>query len=150
MGLPTERPRRVVSALILGVAVLAAAPLQAGVNRWTSIGPDGGSVTALAFSADGRTAWAGTKKLGVLRSADNGRTWTAAGLGQSGKVGDLAASPEAPDRVYAATSSGVFRSDDAGLHWAAINTGLPTVNGRVDAVLVATEPTKPEAVWAAL
>jgi hypothetical protein len=27
---------------ILGFALLAAVPLQAGVNRWTSIGPDGG------------------------------------------------------------------------------------------------------------
>jgi photosystem II stability/assembly factor-like uncharacterized protein len=150
MGLPlSERPHRIPLASILGLALLAAAPLQAGVNRWTSIGPDGGSVTALAFSADGGTAWAGTKKLGVLRSADNGRTWTAAGLGQSGYVGDLAASPEAPGRVYATTSSGVFRSDDAGLHWTAINTGLPVVNGRVDAFRVATEPTNPEAVWAA-
>jgi photosystem II stability/assembly factor-like uncharacterized protein len=129
--------------LILGLALLAAAPLQAGVNRWTSIGPDGGSVTALAFSSNGRTAWAATKEGGVLRSADNGRTWTAASRGLSWEAYDLAASPAAPGRVYATTSSGVFRSDDAGLHWTAANTGLPA------AVLVATEPTNPAAVWAA-
>ena len=84
MGLPlSERPHRIPLASILGLALLAAAPLQAGVNRWTSIGPDGGGVTALAFSANGGTAWAGTRKLGVLSSADNGRTWTAAGPGLS-------------------------------------------------------------------
>ena len=51
-----ERPRRVLFSSILGLALLAAAPLQAGINLWTSIGPNGGSVTALAFSANGRTA----------------------------------------------------------------------------------------------
>jgi photosystem II stability/assembly factor-like uncharacterized protein len=150
MSLPnSERPRRVV-ALILGVAVLAATPLQAGVNRWTSIGPYGGSVTALAFSANGRTALAGTRTLGVFRSVNNGRTWTPASSGLSGEVVDLAASPAAPGWVYAATSSGVFRSDDAGLHWTAADAGLPSVNGQVNAARVATEPTQPTAVWAAL
>jgi photosystem II stability/assembly factor-like uncharacterized protein len=135
---------------MLGLALLAAVPLQAGVNRWTSIGPDGGGITALAFSANGRTAWAGTEKGGVFRSADNGRTWAETGHDLSGEVHELAAGPAAPGRVYAATSFGVFRSDDAGLHWTAANTGLPAVNGRVDAVLVATEPTEPAAVWVAL
>jgi photosystem II stability/assembly factor-like uncharacterized protein len=144
-------PHHVLSTLILGFAFLAAAPLQAGINRWTSIGPDGGGVTAVAFSANGRTAWAATEKLGVFRSPDNGRTWTVASQGLSGEVRDLAASPAAPGRVYAATtSSGVFRSDDAGLHWTAVNTGLPAVNGQVSTVLVATEPTEPAAVWVAL
>jgi len=142
----SERPRCIPFAAILGLALLAAAPLRAGVNRWTSIGPYGGGVTALAFSANGHTAWAGTKKLGVFRSSDNGRTWTAASRGLSGEVLDLAASPAEPGRVYAATSFGIFRSDDAGWHWTAANAGLPSVNG---AFLVATEPTDPAAVWAA-
>jgi photosystem II stability/assembly factor-like uncharacterized protein len=151
MSLPLSmRSRHVRPYLILGLALLAAAPLQAGVNRWTSIGPYGGGVTALAFSANGRTVWAGTKKLGVFRSVDNGRTWTVASSGLSGEVVDLAASPAAPGWVYAATSFGVFHSDDAGLHWTATNAGLPSVNGQVSAALVATEPTDPAAVWAAL
>jgi photosystem II stability/assembly factor-like uncharacterized protein len=129
--------------LILGLALLAGLPLQAGINRWTPIGPNGGSVTALAFSANGRTAWAGTEQLGVFRSADNGRTWTLASNGLSGEVLDLAASPAAPGRIYAAASSGVFRSDDAGLHWTAANKDLPP------AALLAIEPTEPAAVWAA-
>ncbi len=105
------RPMRlhpVLPFLLLCFALLAAAPLQAGVNRWTSIGPKGGGVTALAFSSNGRTAWAGTKKSGVFRSADNGRTWTAASRGLSKEVYDLAASPAAPGRVYAVTSFGIF------------------------------------------
>src|SRR5919112_2040472 len=105
------RSHPVLPSLLLGFALLAATPLQAGVNRWTSIGPDGGGVTALAFSANGRTAWAATNGLGV------------------------------------------FRSDDAGLHWTATNTGLPSlpdVSHRVGAALVATEPTEPAAVWAAI
>src|SRR5215208_3632581 len=98
--------------LILSLALLAAAPLQAGVNRWTSIGPYGGGVTALAFSANGHTAWAGTRESGVFRSANNGRTWAAASSGLSGEVLGLAASPAAAGWVYAVTSSGVFRSED--------------------------------------
>jgi photosystem II stability/assembly factor-like uncharacterized protein len=144
------RSHPVLPSLVLGLALLAVVPLHAGVNRWTSIGPYGGAVTALAFSANGHTVLAGTRTLGVFRSTNSGRTWTAANLGLSGEVVDLAASPGAPGWVYAVTSSGVFRSDDAGLHWTAADAGLPSVNGRVDAVLVATEPTQPAAVWAAL
>jgi len=144
-----ERPRRVLFSSILGLALLTAAPLQAGVNRWTAIGPYGGEVTALAFSANGHTVLAGTETLGVFRSTNSGRTWTPANSGLSGEVVDLAASPGAPGWVYATTSSGVFRSDDAGLHWTAV-AGLPSMNGRVSAGLVATEPTQPAAVWVAL
>jgi hypothetical protein len=36
-----ERPRHVLLSSILGLALLAAAPLQAGSNLWTPIGPDG-------------------------------------------------------------------------------------------------------------
>jgi hypothetical protein len=144
-----ERPRRVLVSSILGLALLTAAPVHAGVNRWTPIGPNGGGVTALAFSANGRTVLAGTETLGVFRSADNGRTWMPASDGLSGQeVVDLAASPGAAGWVYAVTSSGIFRSDDAGLHWTAADAGLPSVNGKVNAFRVATEPTDPAAVWA--
>jgi photosystem II stability/assembly factor-like uncharacterized protein len=139
--------RRVLAAVLPSFALLAG-PLQAGVDRWTSIGPDGGDVTALAFSANGRTAWAGTRVNGVFRSVDGGKSWATVGL--RGAVRDLAAGAAARSLVYAATSEGVFRSDDAGSHWTALNAGLPAVDGRRNATLVATEPTAPAAVWVGL
>ena len=70
------RSHPVLPSLVLGLALL-------------------GGITALAYSANGRTAWAGTKELGVFRSTNNGRTWAAANSGLSGEVLDLAASPGA-------------------------------------------------------
>jgi hypothetical protein len=41
-----------------------------------------------------------------------------------GSIGVLQADPTVPTRVYAVTSNGFFRSDDAGTSWAVRETGL--------------------------
>jgi photosystem II stability/assembly factor-like uncharacterized protein len=62
---------------------------------------------------------------GLLRSADGGQSWIkVVGLGDD-HVADVVADPLDPQRVYAATWSGVFRSDDGGdQNWTDIGAGL--------------------------
>lgn len=52
--------------------------------------------------------------------------------------------PSNPERVYAAGDQGVFRSDDAGQTWQAVDGGLPT--GGVTAL--ALEPRQPHQLYA--
>ena len=52
-------------------------------------------------------------------------SWTINGP-YGGEIQDVVASGISSDRVYSSTFSGMFRSDDAGLNWQPINTGLPT------------------------
>ena len=53
--------------------------------------------------------------------------------------------PKQPQRVYAAASSGLNRSDDAGETWQAANTGL----GAGGIVALALDPRQPQWVYAA-
>jgi photosystem II stability/assembly factor-like uncharacterized protein len=61
---------------------------------------------------------------GMLRSRDQGRTWTQPTLGNAGEVSGLAVSPRDPDRVVAATQLGFFRSKDGGDTWRQVSCGL--------------------------
>src|SRR4029077_7977326 len=65
---------------------------------------------------------------GVYLSTDRGNSFTAvSGSGglPSGSISSLVADPGNPSRFYAGRpTQGVFRSDDAGLTWTAVNTGL--------------------------
>ena len=110
-------------ALLLG---LCAELTQAGVDRWTNLGPGGGSVV-LALAIDPTvptTLYAGTSA-GVFRSVDSGASWVPArnGLTQP-KVQALVIDPKLPGTLYAATPGGIFRSLNAGETWSPANQGL--------------------------
>jgi photosystem II stability/assembly factor-like uncharacterized protein len=53
---------------------------------------------------------------GIQVSRDSGKTWSMAGPAPQGLIA-LAASARSPDRIYAATKSGVAYSEDAGTTW---------------------------------
>jgi photosystem II stability/assembly factor-like uncharacterized protein len=90
--------------------------------------PAAGCVRGFAFH--GRRAYAAVEVGGVLRSDDGAQTWHLA-AGSDGNP-DLDGPPEpliypdlhsihvhssSPDRVYAPTGGGFYRSDDGGAHW---------------------------------
>jgi hypothetical protein len=83
---------------------------RAGTNAWTSQGPNGGLVPALAIDPHTPTTlYAGTYG-GVFKSTDAASTWSAvnAGLTNPG-VHALAIDPLTPGRLYAGTfGAGVF------------------------------------------
>ena len=75
-----------------------------------------------AFDQDGLVL-VGTEQDGVLRSSDRGRTWTSGNPGLLDlTVLGLACSPafEVDHTVFAATSSGLFRSPNGGRAWRAV------------------------------
>lgn len=143
----TFRRRQVVVALIF--LSLFALPALAGVGVWTPLGPEGGSVWALAVDPDDDgIVYAGTFN-GVFKSTDGGATWAPAskGLGPAGKpVLVLAATSEA---IYAGTiGSGVYRSTDGGATWVSASAGLPV--NEIDATVGAlvADPRSPGRIWA--
>ena len=111
----------------------AAAQITPAVERWSPVGPEGGTITALAVAPGSRrTLYAGTEKGLVFRSTDGGTTWAL--------TRDILSpfAPEAPvaaltvDRhdaalVYAAVCfelieppfvfGGIFKSSDGGRSW---------------------------------
>lgn len=114
-------------------------------------------VTALAVAAsdpDTLYAAAGVSPTvaGVFRSTDGGQSWTRAsrglpppppfcGCGSFASVAELAVHPRNPDRVFAATSRGLYRTSDGGRQWVPL--------GLLGAVLsVAIDPVRPAIVYA--
>ncbi len=94
--------------------------VAAGTNLWTSNGPDGGSILALAIDpANPAILYAGTDGAGVFKSTDGAGHWNAANTGLTSiTVNALAIDPVTPTTLYAGTSAGVYKSMDGGGHWA--------------------------------
>lgn len=67
------------------------------------------------------TILVGTIGQGVMKSADDGATWTRASVGQGMHsdclVRALTADPRRPQVVYAGTDMGLYRSEDGGMTW---------------------------------
>ena len=84
--------------------------------------------TTLAFDLKvPQTMYAGTAFHGALMSLDGGNTWSSinAGLPPATTINALTIDIDS-DQLWAATNSGVYRSDNKGKTWQAFNTGLPS------------------------
>ena len=104
---------RLVAFLMCALAGLGARAQTA--PAWTSIGPAGGSITALLADpmAAGRILYAGSDLNGVFVSKDAGATWKAANSGmQAGR--HIYAMAALGNFVYAATDGGVYLSPAGG------------------------------------
>lgn len=125
--------RRLQFAFVVLMALgLSVRPAAAGVGVWTPLGPDGGSVWAMAVDPDDAdVVYAGTRN-GVFKSTDAGATWVSASKGLPvsryavPSVGVLAADPRFPNRIWATAGRGVFLSTDGGQTWQARRNGLPS------------------------
>ena len=100
-----------------------------GNNVWTSNGPEGGEVRALAIDPQTpSTVYAGTGG-GVFKSTNGGASWSVINSGPTfayyNPVQALAIDPQTPSTVYAGIpGSGVFKSTNGGASWSAINIGI--------------------------
>ena len=106
---------------------------------------------ALAPSAPGRLYFLSSFDNRVYRSDDGAGTWRLVGevpSNTNGKV-TLLVEPRSADRIYAASSSGIFTSADGGSTWRETDAGLPRPLDQPPAVtaLVAA-PSRPDILYA--
>jgi photosystem II stability/assembly factor-like uncharacterized protein len=105
-----------------GLALLAPAVALAGSGVWTSSGPYGGRVVAMAINpAEPATIYVSSRG-GVFKSVDGGASWNRAQTGLSGSgtlEPRLLMDRERPDRLYLVDGSGrLMRSTDGAANWA--------------------------------
>lgn len=132
--------------VVVAVAILACAAtrLKAGAFTWTSQGPWGGSMSALAPApSDSSTIYAGTFFGRAFRSVDGGATWTQTAKFGTTYVSALAVDPTDPQTVYVASGNGTYKSVDGGDHWTF------SLNGPSGSV-VAVDPENRDRVYASI
>jgi len=91
--------------------------VSAGINVWTSNGPEGGRIYTLAIDpVTPTTLYAGTWGGGVFKSANGGGNWTAVKTGLTNTyVQALVIDPATPATLYAGMEGGgVFAIQDLG------------------------------------
>ncbi len=122
------------------------------------------SVGALAVApSDPNVVYAGTGEpftrshisagWGMFRSTDAGKTWTRAGLENTGRIARIVVHPTNPDLVYAAAlgfaygpqpERGIYRSNDGGKNW----DRVLFVNDSTGASDIVMDPTNPRILYA--
>ncbi|HSG38686.1 MAG TPA: hypothetical protein VLE27_03515, partial [Thermoanaerobaculia bacterium] len=139
--------------VVLLVLLLSAVPAFAAGGRWSTLGPDGGTVFALAVDpGDPRIVYAGTRGGGgVFKSYDAGETWEPASSGLprdlGGHVTALAVDPIRRTTLWAGTRGfGVWKSTDGGASWS--RSLLPAVFEAKNVFSLAVDPRTPDVVYA--
>ncbi|MGZ8570082.1 MAG: T9SS type A sorting domain-containing protein [Bacteroidia bacterium] len=79
------------------------------------------------YSIGNGNFWGGTYSMGVLLSTDGGESWLETGLNwqrnQTRQIYKLTMHPKDPDRLYATTNTGIWKSDNAGKDWVSLKSG---------------------------
>lgn len=134
--------------LSISLAALSLAP-SSGHNAaagWTSIGPDGGSILAIAESGSNHNltyALATNVQGQVFLSLNGGSSWKRKAWIRD-FVYDLAVNPKRPDTVYVLWMKGVYKSTDRGSTWTKYAFQAPhSTFGRI-----AVHPHNPSLVYA--
>lgn len=127
------------------------------VSSWRFVGPDGNRVIAVAgVPGEYKTYYAGAASGGLFKSTNGGIRWTPVTDSlRVASVSAIAVAPSDPNVVWFGTGEtflrsnvsigdGIYRSTDAGQHWARM--GLENT-GRIGRVLI--HPTNADIVYAA-
>ena len=133
--------------LLTLLSISQATTVSTGTIVWTSIGPEGGTIHALAVDpSTPTTIYAVTFGGGTFKSTDGGGAWSAVNTGLTDTdVIAIAIDPATPSTLYVGTrEGGVFKSTNGGGAWSAVNTGL-TVTG-VQALAI--DPVTPTTLYA--
>jgi photosystem II stability/assembly factor-like uncharacterized protein len=100
----------------------------AGASAWTTSGPQGGAVNALAVTPNGSAEFAATSNGGLMKSTNGGSTWTFSNGGIIG--GDtssavaIAIQTSSPNTMYMSEGGEVFKSTNGGSTFSLAENGI--------------------------
>ena len=134
--------------LLLLALAAAGAPLRAGNNAWTHIGPEGGFVQSMALDPQNpNIVYAGLWNGTIYRSTSGGSSWVSIfnNAGDAGVIYQLVPDPKTPGTLYIATAHrGVMKSTDQGSRWASVLNWSDYTETRA----LAIDPSKPSTIYA--
>ncbi len=175
-----QLPSQSIGALAFDPTDTSHQTLVAGLGRWSNFGQRGDDEVGVYRTTNGGTTWtqlgasallgqkmvavwprgatilAAARNGGLWRSTDTGASWSlVSGTGglPAGGIGDMAAHPDAPLRVYISVlgaTRNVLRSDDGGATWTDISAGITAMGGSSGNVRLAVGPGASGAVFVAV
>jgi photosystem II stability/assembly factor-like uncharacterized protein len=98
-----------------------------GGASWSTIDDRFEWITFRSLAMDpAATLYAGTSHRGVIKTSDEGKSWTPATAGYSTlEIWSILVDPSSPKTIYLASSQGgVYKSTDGGAHWEVTSEGL--------------------------
>jgi len=124
------------------------------LERWSFSSPIGAvcfdpQKPSIAYAGVGRPRWSSGGQGAIYKSEDTGLTWRNVSAGQlppDAIVSDLEVKPVESHVILAATSKGLFRSDDEGKTWKLSSDGLPHLYTEE----LAFAPSSPNTVYVSL
>jgi photosystem II stability/assembly factor-like uncharacterized protein len=147
-------PRQLIVAVTAILFLFLAAPRLAAQPQaepvWSSIGPDGGALAALAEApSTPQILYTVTAEGGIWSSDSGGRQWALAGRGLSGYlVTALAVEAKDAEVIYAAAGpKGVLKSANGGGSWTAANQRL-AASAALGVLALAADPYHPGRLYA--
>ena len=128
------------------LSAMLAPQSHAGLNQWTTRGPERRDVQALAINPNNaQILYVGSNDAGVFKTTNGGTSWAPSTTGiNTNSIRALVVHPTTTTTVYAGTDNGVFQSTNSGDSWATLNTGLTNLN--VQALIV--DPVTPSILYA--
>jgi len=134
--------------LVLSLAMLVVfGTAAAGVDVWTSLGPDGGLIRQVIVAPSAPDTLYAVGHGGAWKSTDAGAHWSPARTGITElTLQTIAVDPTNAQIVYAGSilGGGVFKSTDGGATWTSINTGISITTIKS----LAVDPVNPANVYA--
>ncbi|MBM3322064.1 hypothetical protein FJY69_01055 [candidate division WOR-3 bacterium] len=127
------------------VFVLFALCVPLGAQQWVSIGPNGGPIycgTVAPGAPPTLYVVSTNTSYPLLKSADNGASWTTTAASLTNYPRMLVAHPTDPDRLYGIVSSIFYRTTNAGATWTQSSLGSNT-NGND----IAVNPLNPQVIY---
>ena len=133
--------RRISVAFLL--LALIGLELSAGVNAWSTSGPEGAWIAKIVVVAEPSEIYVVTVGGGVFKTTDDGASWKAINDGFAAPdINDIAVDATNSAVLYAAAASGLYKTADRGRTW----KRLTELRGNVSAVV--TDSSRPERVYA--
>ena len=138
-----------IAAIVMLTSLGTSQAAAAAGDEWTSHGPAGWIVNALAVDPQiPDSVYAGTDQGGVFKSTDGGSSWSAVNNGLPGlRIFALAIDAQVSSTLYAVVfGSGIFKSVDGGGSWRAVQDGIPPSAARAIQAL-AIDPQSPTTLY---
>ena len=122
--------------LVMAVLVAGSGEAQAAFSNWSSMGPAGGKVSALAVNPSKRLEVLVGGQAAIFKSISSANSWTMSHAGS--QVSALAYDPANQNIAYSGRQDGVWKTVDGGTNWAFLAGSPATKAFAVDPLTPAT------------